>query len=63
MNRKEDEQEDLKEEIIEHIMPALMEQDQNTMGNLSGKQEIVWHADCSPGLSGPLCCRQSTVKS
>lgn len=63
MNKKEDEQEDLKEEIVEHIVPALMAQDQNTKGNLPGKQEAVWHADCSPGLSGPLGCKQSTVKS
>lgn len=34
--------------IIEHIITALMEQDQNMMGNLPGKQEILWHTNRSP---------------
>ena len=38
----------IKKKVIEHIITALMEQDQNTMGNLPGKQEILWHADYSP---------------
>ena len=41
MNKKEDEEEELEEEIIEPIMPALMEQDQTTVGNLSGIREIA----------------------
>ena len=30
-----------------------MEQDQNRMSTLPGKQEALWHADCSPA-AGPL---------
>lgn len=41
MNKKEDEEEELKEEIVEPIMPALMERDQTMVGNLPGIREIA----------------------
>lgn len=36
---------------------ALMEQEQNVMGTMAGKQETLWHAVCSPQLKGPPVCQ------